>query len=228
MFTNKPLIFIGDIHCNARAMSQIISCYPKEKYELIWLGDFFNSKKSTTTLKEIECVLYLMLEYCETILHSNHMHVLYHHLIHFLQRETAPNYDKIKGWQQTRQVIDALHFSDKKKLLDFLENHSRLTLPINTCERKIICAHAFPMIKLSHKNINLNLSNHAKCAIGITKTRNFWRKDTIMKAFTPYDHVIVGHHGIVTRYQKARICDLSGIQVPVLEYDTDTFRIFPL
>lgn len=224
----KIVVYIGDIHGNALAMTQILNYYNPLYYELVWLGDFLNSKRKDTSDKEIEYVIHMLLEHCKHILHSNHMHILYEYLSHKLfEKPRKPPQYTWKGWYQTMRVVDSLHPSLKRRLIDVFRN-SHYTLENSFNGKSIIAAHSIPMISTIGEVPSLLLNEDQSLACGIKSSRSFWKQKQYMDLIENYDYIICGHHGMVSRFGKVRLCDLRGIQVPVWQSHDDTFKIFPL
>lgn len=224
----KIPIFVGDIHSNAAAMTQIINYYNPEFYDLYWLGDFVNSKKVNTDHKEIEYVLHMMLAHCKNVLHSNHMHVLFEYLHNMLFKHNEKNIQcRWKGWAQTKQVLDGLHPSTKRQLVDFIKR-CHFTLEIPYRNRKIIAAHCAPKVSTIGKVPSMLLTQDQMTSIGSKSNKPFWKQKIYKKQLSDYDIIVCGHHGIVARYGNIRICDLRGIEVPTYDPSKDKFKIFPI
>lgn len=225
--TTKPLVFVGDIHGNAQALTQILSMYPSEYYYIVWSGDFINSKKPVSD-KEIEYVLHIMLTNCHNVLYSNHMHLMYRYLLAACTIKDS-DYDSYNSkfiWTQTKRVLDNLHESVRIKLL----NHCKSSYFCIHYKNSLM-AHAYPVPELINKKFNGILNNSAKKSIGIGRNTNlFWLNpnEELTSLSKEFDYLIVGHHGMITRHDNIRVLDLKGIQVPVWEAETDTIKIFPL
>lgn len=223
--THKPLVFIGDIHGNAQAMTQILQMYPQEYYFLVWSGDFINSKKQVSD-KEIEYVLHMMISNCHNVLYSNHMHMMYKYLLS-LSNSTIINDDSYYfPWPQTKRVLSGLHEDIKEKLLEHCLSSYFCIRYYNS-----LMAHAYVDRTLINKQFKGILTNTHKKAIGIGNTSNlYWQhndKETTSLS-QEFKYLITGHHGLILRHDNIRIIDLKGIQVPVWEEYTDTIKIYPL
>ena len=218
---------MGDVHSNALAVTQILSKYDPHYYELVWLGDFINSKKPHTSDKEVEYVLLTLLERCEHYVHSNHMHILFQYL-----HQTVINPHKSQnlscfwnGWAQTKRVVDSLHPSIKRQLYKFIEK-SKYVIEVHHDDLKIIAAHSSPRVQFNHL-IKNHLDDDQAMTIGMKAHRNFWKDREMRHIIDAFDYVICGHHGFISRLGNVRICDNRGIQVPTWNPVTDEFRLFP-
>lgn len=223
----KIPVFVGDVHCNASAMVQIINYYNPQWYELYWLGDFLNSKNNATSDKEVELIIHTMLENCTNVLHSNHMHILYEYLSHLLFGDpTKPTDYTWRGWHQTKRVVRNLHPSAKRRLIDFMKN-SRFMMEISYNSMSIAAAHSIPKLETIGKIPSVHLNNAQMYTIGMRSVRNFWKQKLHTEQLRGYNYVICGHHGLVSRFGNVRLCDLRGVEVPVWQAHTDTFKLFP-
>jgi hypothetical protein len=224
----KIPIFVGDIHGNAAAMTQILNYYNPEYYELYWLGDFVNTKRTNVDDREIEYVLHIMMEQCKNVLHSNHMHILYE-FIHTLlfEKKTLHTKSTWTGWQQTMRVVKNLHPTYKRQLIEFMRK-SKFIMSLNYGEDTYCAAHSVPILSTSLNVPSMCLTQPQKTAIGLKSSRAFWKQKETKQQFKDYKYVICGHHGLIARFGNIRICDLRGIQVPTFNPTNDTFKIFPL
>ena len=223
---SKIPIFVGDVHGNAAAMTQIINCYKSEFYTLYWLGDFINSKDLTTSDKEIEYVIHLMMEQCHNVLHSNHMHILFEYLTSKIYKV---NDKKItcnwRGWEQTKKVVDNLHPSIKRNIIEYIKK-SLFTVEVKYQNDTYIAAHSIPQLKTIGQVPQVRLTYDQVMAIGIKSSRNFWKNKYFKEKMKPYKYIICGHHGMVARFGNVRIIDLRGAEIPVFDPSIDRFRIF--
>ena len=226
--SDKIPIFVGDIHGNAAAITQILNYYNSEYYNLYWLGDFINTKHNDVDDREIEYVLHMMVEHCKNVLHSNHMHILfeYMHNLLFERREIYTD-STWTGWQQTMRVVKNLHPTYKRRIIEFIRK-SRISMEIEFNNKIYIAAHASPVLSTISQVPSLILTSDQKTAIGLNPSRYFWTMDNDDFYYRQYDLVICGHHGMIARYGKIRIVDLRGLQVPTFDPTNDTFKIFPL
>lgn len=220
-YTQKPVIFVGDIHGNAAALTQIINVYPESYYHVIWSGDFINSKKPVTD-KEIEYVLHIILNNCKHVLYSNHMHLLFRHLT----GATVPcETENVKHtWSQTIRVLEAQPESMRKALKIHCLN-SYLSLSVNN----ILFSHAYPNEQTINKKFSGILTHDYRKTVGIGPESNTLLKILYERSHFDFKHhklAVVGHHGIVARHDNIRIVDLKGLQVPVWESETDLIKIF--
>lgn len=229
--TSKIPIFVGDVHGNALAMTQIINRYDPKYFELIWLGDFVNSKLKTTEDKEIEYVLHMMLEHCKYVLHSNHMHVLYEYLHSTVIHPHGDRKDACRwgGWEQTKRVVNSLHPSTKRQIYYFIREKSKFTVHVVCGKQHILAAHASPqMINDSDVIPHGKLTDAQSMSIGVKNPRSFWKQKSSRELINMYDYVIVGHHGFISRLGTVRICDSRGIEIPTWNPVTDTYKLFPI